>query len=29
MIQIENGAPFDIYFSANQSYVQNLYEKAY
>jgi molybdate transport system substrate-binding protein len=27
MIQIENGAPFDIYFSANQSYVQNLYEK--
>ena len=24
MNQIENGAPFDIYFSANQNYVENL-----
>jgi molybdate transport system substrate-binding protein len=27
MNQIENGAPFDIYFSANQNYVENLYKK--
>ncbi len=27
MNQIENGAPFDLYFSANEVYVENLYTK--
>jgi len=28
MLQVENGAPYDLYFSANKDYVDRLYKKA-